>query len=278
MRRPTLADPSIGDIGPHATNREALIRHFKERLSTDSLRRIASSDCFFVLGDLYQLAASNWMVINEYINRDITAIEYKLEREEPSFLDLELYLKELYIHRRRITRYLELISETKDQCVKRGPRGWPQDPTSELAVEQARDWEDDFVNLQAWFNATSQRMEKNIRLLTALVAIGEGKQSLTENHGIARLSLLAMIFLPFSSVATILGIQGSFAPGEGKFWLFWVVAIILTTFVVGIFLLYDRIMHHLKSRFSVMARRRLGKTKRKRRNVDEEHEVRGVNH
>jgi Mg2+ and Co2+ transporter CorA len=254
MRRPTLADPSISDIGPHATNREALIRHLKERLLTESLRGIARRDCFFVLGDLYQLAASNWMVINEYTNREITAIEYKLEREEPGFRALELYLKELYIHRRRITRYLELISETKQQCIKRGPKGWPRDPTSELATEQAGDWEDDFVNLEIWFTATSQRMEKNIRLLTALVAIAEGKQSLVENHGIARLSLLAMVFLPFSSVATILSIQGSYAPGEGKFWLFWVVAIALTTFVVGIFLLYDRIMQHLKAHFSTVAK------------------------
>jgi hypothetical protein len=64
MRRPTLADPSINAIGPHATNREALIHHLKERLSTNSLRNLARADCFFVLGDLFQLAASNWMVIN----------------------------------------------------------------------------------------------------------------------------------------------------------------------------------------------------------------------
>jgi Mg2+ and Co2+ transporter CorA len=277
MRRPTLADPSIDDIGPHATNREALIRHLKERLSTDSLRRIARSDCFFVLGDLYQLAASNWMVINEYINREITSIEYKLEREEPGFRDLETYLKDLYIHRRRITRYHELISETKEQCSKRGPRAWPQDSTSALAAEQAQDWENDFVNLQAWFYYTSQRMEKNIRLLTALVAIGEGKQTLVENHGIARLSLLAMVFLPFSSVSTILGMQGSFAPGYGKFWLFWVVAIALTTFVVGIFLLYDRIVKHLKVHFSMVTKLRSVR-KRNSAIADEEHELHTVRH
>ena len=92
-------------------------------------------------------------------------------------------------------------------------------------------------------------MEKNIRLPTALVAIGEGKQSPVENYGIASLSLLAMTFLLFSSVATILGIQGSFAQGEGKFWLFWVVAITLTAFVVGAFLLYDRVVQRLKDRF-----------------------------
>ena len=259
MRRPTLSDPSISDIGPHKTNRAALIRHFRERLSTPHLRNLARADCFFILGDLYQLAASNWMVINEYTNREITAIEYKLEREEHDFRRLEHFLKELYIHRRRITRYLELISETREQCSKRGPKAWPRDLASEVAAEQAVDWEDDFVNLHAWFNATSQRMEKNIRLLAALVAIGEAKQSLDENHGIARLNLLAMVLLPFSVVAAILGMQGSFAPGDAKFWLFWVVAVTLTAFIVGVFLLYDRVVRHLKARFGARRTRELGK-------------------
>ena len=128
-----------------------------------------------------------------------------------------------------------------------------------MAVEQARDWENDFGNLQAWFSGTSQRIEKNIRLLTGLVAIGEGKQGLVENHGIARLSLLAMVFLPFSSVATILGMQGNFTPGDTKFWLFWVVGITLTTFVVGLFLLYDIIVRHIRVQLSKVTKLRAKK-------------------
>jgi len=69
------------------------------------------------------------------------------------------------------------------------------------------------VNLQDWFHAASQRVEKNTRLLTAPLSIWEGKQTLAENHGIARLSVLAMIFLP---VAAILVMQGSFAHGVGN--------------------------------------------------------------
>lgn len=260
MRRPTLANPSIKDMGPHSSNREAIVCHLKEQFNTNSLlRSTAQSDCFFVLGNLYQLAASNWIVINEYINRELTTIEYTLEREEPSFRDLEIYLKDLYIHRRRVTRYHELITETKDQCTRCGQRSWPRNLTSSVAAEQALDREDDFSNLQLWIQWTAQRIEKNIKLLTALVAIGEGKQGLAENHGIARLSLLAMVFLPFSSVATILGMQGNFAPGDGKFWLFWVVAVSLTAFVVGAFLCYDGVMGWIRERLRI---RWLGKQSR----------------
>lgn len=269
MRRPKLTDSSITDFGPHITNRDALISYLKARLATPDARHTARSDCFFVLGDLFQLTASNWMIINEYVNREITTLEYILEREESTFRDLEIYLKDLYLHRRRITRYHELITETRDQCSKRGPRAWPRDLSSELAKEQALDWEDDFANLQVWFQGTSTRIEKNIRLLIALVQIGEGKQGLAENQGIARLSLLAMVFLPFSSVATILGMQGNFAPGDGKFWLFWVVGIVLTIFVVGLFLLYDKIVQSVKGYVARRERRRRQKGK-ERVGLDEE--------
>lgn len=58
--------------------------------------------------------ASNWIVINEYVNRELATIEYILEKEEPTFRDLEIYLKDLYIYRRRVTRYHELITQAKE--------------------------------------------------------------------------------------------------------------------------------------------------------------------
>jgi Mg2+ and Co2+ transporter CorA len=76
-------------------------------------------------------------------------------------------------------------------------------------------------------------------LLTALVAIGEGEQGLDENHGIARLSFVATIFLPFTTVSTIMGMQGNNAPGSSEFWVFWVVSVLLTLGVFGLFSMYD---------------------------------------
>jgi Mg2+ and Co2+ transporter CorA len=205
----------------------------KERLSNDpSFLESARSDCFFVLGDVYRLVASNWIVINEYVNRELATIEYILEKEEPTFRDLEVYLKDLYIYRRRVTRYHELITQAKEQCATRGQQSWSHDATSKLALENAQDTEGDFIYLQDKVLATSRRIEKNINLLTALVSIGEGKQALDENHALTRLSFLAMVFLPFSTVATIFSIQGGFGPGEGMFWMFWVIAIALTGFIL----------------------------------------------
>lgn len=197
------------------------------------------SDPFLLLGDVYRLVASKWIIINEYINRELATTEYILEKEEPGFRDLEVYLKDLYIYRRRCTRYHELITEAKEQCSSRGQKSWATAPISEIGRETSSDVEGDFVFLQAKTERTAQRIEKNINLLTALVAIGEGKQGLDENHGISRLSLLAAIFLPFSTVATILSMQGNYAPGQGGFWVFWAVAIPLWAFIIVVSVLYD---------------------------------------
>lgn len=217
-----------------ASNREALARHLKERFTCNStLLSAARADSFLFIGDLYRLIASNWIVINEYVNREMATIEYKLEKEEPSFRDLEVYLKDLYIYRRRCTKYHELISEARDQCYSRGQASWSRSSSS-IAIEHAKDMEADYSYLLSRTEGTAQRTEKNINLLTSLVAIGAGKQGLDESHSVSRLNLLAIIFLPFSTIATILGMQGNYAPGAGQFWLFWAVAVPLTA---GIFVM-----------------------------------------
>jgi hypothetical protein len=232
-RASLLNEPA--DTLPPTSNREAIARHLSERFSTDpSLLECAKTDCFLILGDIYRLVASNWIVINEYVNRELATIEYILEKEEPTFRDLEVYLKDLYIFRRRVTRYHELITQAKEQCNTRGQQSWLRDENSKLAAEHAKDIESDFIYLQDKVLGTARRIEKNINLLTALVSIGEGKQALDENHGIARLSLLATVFLPFSTVATIFSIQGGYGPGQGTFWLFWAIAIPLTVFVLAL--------------------------------------------
>jgi hypothetical protein len=81
------------------------------------------------------------------------------------------------------------------------------------------------------------------------VAIGEGKQGLDENHGIAILTRLAAVFLPFSTTAAVLAIPGDYAPGSGRRqWILWVVAIPLTILVGVLFLRYDKLARSLLRR------------------------------
>jgi len=229
---------------PCSPIRSAIAQHLAERFTCDStLVNVAAGDCFLVLGDVYRIMASNWIVLDQYINRELATVEYILEKDEPGFRQLETYLKEMYMHRRRCTKYFELIGEAKQQCHDRGQASWPRscDQGSEVAAHLAQDLEQDFKYLQTKTQGTAQRTEKNIQLLTALVSIGEGKQALDENHGIGRLTLLAMVFLPFSTVGTILGIQTIYGPGQEAFWVFWAVSIPLTCFILIATFLFNKL-------------------------------------
>ncbi len=95
-----------------SSNREVIAKHLSDRFSNNqSLLESAMRDCFLILGDIYRLVASNWIVINEYVNRELATVEYILEKEEPGFRDLEMYLKDLYIYRRRCTKYDDCINQ-----------------------------------------------------------------------------------------------------------------------------------------------------------------------
>jgi Mg2+ and Co2+ transporter CorA len=148
----------------------------------------------------------------------------------------------MYMHRRRCNKYCELIEEAKQQCHDKGQSPWPRtsDAASSAVRKLAQDLEQDFVYLLAKTHGTALRTQKTIQLLTALVSIARGKQAINENHGIGRLSLLAMVFLPFSTVGTILGIQTTYGPRRSTFWLFWTISISLTVFILTIASLYNK--------------------------------------
>lgn len=211
--------------------RQALRYYLTRRFTTGATLQAAVEDVLFAIGDIYRVVASEWLTVNEYVSRELATIEFRLEREEPNIQDLELHLKDLFTLRRCCSRYHELITDARAQCKQRGRRSWPKS-SSPIATENAKDLEEDFEHLQGLLQGTCNRIEKNIRLLTTLVAIGENKQGIEKNHGLTRLTLIATIFLPFSTLAAILGMQGPYSPVGNRFWVFWIVAVPITASVV----------------------------------------------
>jgi hypothetical protein len=251
MARPSLSDPPTEDVHSHNSIREAFVYHLRTKFGNNpGLLAIASEDSFFIISDVYRLVASSWMVVNEYLNREFSTIEHMLEKQEAGIRDLEAHLKSLYVYRRRCLMYHKLISEAREQCQKRGKQSWHKHSKSDAAIENANDLQEDFAFLQRKMQDTGLRTEKNINLLTALVAIGENKQGIVENHAVARITLVAMVFLPFSTVAAILGMPGNFAPGSDYFWVFWAVVLPLTALIIGSFALYDGFRRYMLNRIS----------------------------
>jgi len=219
-------------------------------------RKTCATGPFITLYEGYRIIASEWLVVNEYVKRELANIERHLEQKdlkESTFQELEQHLKELYRIRRRCNKDHELVVEAASQCEKRGQYLWPcskwtSDGNSDafkFAEKHARNLEDDFKYVLSNMSTTISRIEKDISLLMALVTISEGRQGVQENRGISFLTLVATIFLPCETVASVLGIQTQYAPGARYFWMLWAVALPLTVLVITIFFLYPTVSSKL---------------------------------
>jgi len=237
--------------------RQAFCSFLNHRCTTDeTYHKTCATDPFITLYEGYRIIASEWLVVNEYVKRELTNIERHLEKKdlkESTFQELEQHLKELYRIRRRCNKDHELVVEAASQCKKRGQYLWPcskgtSDGNSDafkFAEQHAQNLDDDFKYVLSNMSTTILRIEKDINLLTALVAISEGRQGLQENRGISFLTLVATIFLPCEMVASVLGIQTQYAPGARYFWTLWAVALPLTVLVITIFFLYPTVSSRL---------------------------------
>jgi len=210
------------------------------------LLRIAVRYPFAILRDLLRIIASEWLTVNACVKRELSTIEIKLEKEQPSLDELEVWLKSLFIHRRRISKYQEHIRDTLRFCTSQGQPCWPKNTTTEEGSAIASDLEDDFKGVEELIGEKKERISKDITLLASLIALEEGRQSTKKNQGIARLTTIATIFLPFSTIATILGMQGNYSPNAERFWVFWAVAVPVTAVIVLLYWNLDPISTCIK--------------------------------
>lgn len=57
------------------------------------------------------------------------------------------------------------------------------------------------------------------------VTIQEARTSNSNAHSLSRITVLSMLFIPLSTLASIFSMGGDFLPGETRSWVFWVVAL-----------------------------------------------------
>ena len=205
---------------------ETLRNSFQFCLSQDpSLFRASVEDPFILVRDLLKIMASEWTVVLKYIERELVTIETCLEKQNPSLYDLEAQLTDLFIHRRRAERYRDLIVETRRWCASQGQESWPRSAGNGAPSSIALDLAEDYEAVERMVERNCERIDRNEELLTAEVAVAKGKRNVSKSDSMAKLAILATIFLPFSTIASVLNMNESFAPGQMDFWIFWATAI-----------------------------------------------------
>jgi hypothetical protein len=84
----------------------------------------------------------------------------------------------------------------------------------------------EFISVEVANHAS--RLESMIPITMSFVQLIESRRSLAETENVARLTVLALVFVPLSYVATLFSMSDNFRPGGELFWVYFVVAVPLT--------------------------------------------------
>jgi Mg2+ and Co2+ transporter CorA len=197
---------------------------------------------FVTLRDMYRIIASEWVVVNTCFQRELNTIEWNLENEDPGLERLRGHLNSLYVTQRRVTLYEMFIKEQRDACRQHGRRYWNQSSSrgNLKAMENvASTLETDFAFVSNLVEKNQERVAKNINLLIALISVAESRVGILNGKRIEALTLVAIFFLPFSLVSSVMNINGELGPGQPKQYIFWAVSVLLSFLLVVIYLVYS---------------------------------------
>lgn len=101
--------------------------------------------------------------------------------------------------------------------------------------QPSEDWDvlvDDFEFIRTGVVEHGERLEAMVSVVTSTAALIEGRRSLTETENVTRLTILAVVFLPLSYIASLFSMSDEFRPGGPHFWVYFAVAIPMA-FIVG---------------------------------------------
>lgn len=231
------------------TFREAFCRLLEHRCSTDKMYlRTCATNTFLTFYEAYRVIASEWLVVNEYVTRELANIGRHLEKPNSTFQELDYHLQELHRISRRCNKDRELIMEAALQCKNWGQALWPSSKVAldgnadaiTFAEGHAEELKDDFKFVLDKISSSISRVEILITLVMDRVNISRGRQGLEDTRSISFLTRMVTIFVPISTVAAVLGIQTQYGPGAHYFWVLWVVTLPLTILVITIPSLYSR--------------------------------------
>lgn len=103
------------------------------------------------------------------------------------------------------------------------------EPGSESGLS---DYERNFKALYRKLERYQGWAERLMGVITSHVNLMETEKSISDSKSLSRLTVLGFFFVPISFVATFFSMGGEYAVGEGRFWVFWVVALPLTAIIL----------------------------------------------
>ena len=163
-----------------------------------------------------KIIAAEWVKYLALMHRSIKQYEYSNRNDAQNFLgDLEKLnsdMRALQSWRRR-----SMSSQQKLQAVNRLLR---YSATSYSHSEEYKLLVEDHDYLSLNMDEFGRRLERMLPVVTSLVQIVDSRRSFAETANISRLTILALVFVPLTFVASLFSMNPDTGPGGHYFWFF----------------------------------------------------------
>ncbi|KAK0640609.1 hypothetical protein B0T16DRAFT_200543 [Cercophora newfieldiana] len=229
----------------YRTTLSALISHIlkRHRDGTGSPIPTPPPQLTFLEG-IHRIVVAEWMVVHIYCLRDINTIEWRLQggsgNSFKSTKEFEDVLSALFGMRRRLNRYCDIVEDQRTICAARGSTlSTPWMPAvgdpSHTGVDDAV-WTDlvaDYDDILRLLQQDFDRLQRDISYIASLLAIQQASLGTRQGRLVLVLTVLATFLLPIGTMATVLSMEGDWAPSGGKFTLFWAISVPISVVLMG---------------------------------------------
>ncbi|KAK4096071.1 hypothetical protein N658DRAFT_57189 [Parathielavia hyrcaniae] len=200
----TQQNPDL--LNDRSSYRESLVRY----LQTLSLNTESDFHPLLLVRAVARIVASEWIVTNAQVERDINTIEWQLETMSAAAAAdvgvLQKVLSRLFTHRRRIAKYRALVEEQGGLFREQGggsagnntmPAAWLPRRLPRAARRALRDMQTDADKAHDLVTRNAERVAQLVELLMSVMSVREAGLSVRQNETLTFLALVATFALPF---------------------------------------------------------------------------------
>ena len=217
---PSMTDTPRGKPATRSTIEGAA--YWLENLSLNEVQSVVHDPRYLFQQPLC-IVCSEWLKLIQYANTRLSQLEW--EDEIPQLRnqqeELSTIFGEIRSWRRRFPIYKTFVSETLTKVI-RGEQFPGATRNSLLSLEK------DFETLLSNLNDLHERAERIMSATTAVMSLDESQKALKQDRSLARLTYLAVTFVPLSFVSSFFSMTEDITRLGRTFWAYFAVAIPIT--------------------------------------------------
>ncbi|KAI0095672.1 hypothetical protein GGR51DRAFT_544834 [Nemania sp. FL0031] len=186
-------------------------------------------DGLFILDLAYcpmRIVVGEWMLYSQVMSRYLAHYEYSFKNMESVLEGGKDDIMELQKWRHRAVQSQFKIKSTKHFIAQR--------LSEKRAMTDCGMWDlilKDLDHLSTEIGGYGESLERTIPVVTSVLQLLDSRRSIAEAINVRRLTIIALIFVPLSFVASLFSMADGYAPGEPKFWIYFAVAVPFSVFI-----------------------------------------------